>query len=220
MKTIQINSQLKEKCPELRLGIISCTVHVSEETTLLWEEITEVQDQLKSDFQIEKISQHPVNGKTRDGYRACGKKPGRYRPSAEALMRRVLQGKDLYKINNIVDMINMISIQTGFSIGGYDADKIQGDIELGIGNENEPYAGLGRGALNIHKLPVFRDEQGAFGSPTSDSERTGVSSETKSFLMIFLDFGSNEELTKGMESAKNAISRYCNGINFNQKIIS
>ena len=73
----------------------------------------------------------------------------------------------------------MISIKTGFSIGGYDAAKIEGDIELGIGKENEPYEGLGRGVLNIHKLPVFRDEQGAFGSPTSDSERTGVSQQAK-----------------------------------------
>jgi len=220
MKDISINKELKEKCPELRLGVISCEVQVSEETTTLWEEIRTVQENLKSNFQIEQISQHPVNGETRNGYRSCGKKPGRYRPSAEALMRRVLQGKDLYQINNIVDMINMISIQTGFSIGGYDAVKIQGGVELGIGKENELYEGLGRGVLNIHKLPVFRDEQGAFGSPTSDSERTGVSEETERFLMIFLDFGASEQLIIGMEAAKEAIRKYCGGTNFEEMIIA
>lgn len=211
VRTIRIASELKEKCPYLRLGIIRAKVKVTKENELLWDEIIEVQKSFSFRFGIEEISQHSVNGQTRDAYRICGKKPGRYRPSAEALMRRVLQGKDLYRINNVVDMINMISIDTGFSIGGYDETKIQGDITLGIGRENEPYEGLGKGVLNIHKLPVFRDDLGAFGSPTSDSKRTSVSNSTQQFLMIFLDFGGHVEIERGMDKAKEAIIEFCGG---------
>jgi DNA/RNA-binding domain of Phe-tRNA-synthetase-like protein len=219
MKMITIHSEIKEKCPAIRLGAIFCTVKIEEDNSAIWTDILAVQEALKSIAKIEEVSQHPVNSQTRDAYRRCGKKPGRYRPSAEALMRRVLQGKDLYRINNVVDMINMVSIETGFSIGGYDADKIEGDIELGIGKENEPYAALGRGAFNIHKLPRFKDDLGAFGSPTSDSERTGVSSSTQNFLMIFLDFGKNEILEPAMNRAKEALSNYCSATDIEMKLI-
>lgn len=219
MKEIYIHEEIKEKCPATRLGIISCKVKVEVDNAAIWTEILTIQDALKSTTKIEEISQHPVNSQTRDAYRSCGKKPGRYRPSAEALMRRVLQGKDLYRINNVVDMINMISIATGFSIGGYDIDKIQGNVELGIGKENEPYVGLGRGVLNIHKLPRFKDDLGAFGSPTSDSERTGVSLSTQNFLMIFLDFGKNEALESAMDRAREALTNYCYAKNIEMKLI-
>ncbi len=210
-KKVYLSSEIKEKCPRIRLGCITATVSVDTQTDSLWETIREIQESLKADYQIEDLSTHPINGQTRDGYRACGKKPGRYRPSAEALMRRVLQGKDLYRINNVVDMINMTSIRTGFSIGGYDMMKIKGEITLGVGHENEPYVGLGRGPLNIHKLPVFRDDDGAFGSPTSDSERTGVTDGTTRFLMIFLDFGGNDSLSQAMDEAQSVIGKYCGG---------
>ncbi len=219
MKKVIISNEIRLKCPTLRLGCISCDVEMEPFSEGLWEEIIKKQELVKSQMDIEQISSHPVNAQTRDAYRACGKKPGRYRPSAEALMRRVLQGKDLYRISNVVDMINLTSFSTGFSIGGYDGEKIDGDIILGIGNEGEPYEGLGRGVLNIHKLPVFRDDLGAFGSPTSDSERTGVTMDTNSFLMIFLDFGSNELLETSMEKAISYLKSFCGGENVEKEIV-
>jgi len=185
--SIQISQKIKEKCPNLRLACILCDVKISKENPELLDQMYEVQLKLKNSLVLDKLSQHPVNIQTRNAYRTCGKKPGRYRPSAEALMRRVLQGN---------------------AIGGYDADKIKGNIILDIGNEGEPYVGLGRGELNIHKLPVFRDEEGAFGTPTSDSERTGVTSSSGRFLMIILDFGSNEILESTMENAIALLEQY------------
>ena len=91
----------------------------------------------------------------------CGKDPSRYRPSAEALIRRVLQGKPLYQKNTFVDLINLASIAYGYSIGGFDADKFVGDtLTLGVGKAGEPYEGIGRCVLNIEGLPVYRDELG------------------------------------------------------------
>ena len=63
-------------------------------------------------------------------YKRLGKDPNRYRPSAEALRRRILRGLPLYKIDTLVDIVNLVSIRSGYSIGGFDADKIVGGLEL------------------------------------------------------------------------------------------
>ena len=112
---------------------------------------------------------------TRRIYKACGKDPSRYRPASEALIRRILQGKELYQRDTLVDLVNLASIAFGYSIGGFDADKFVGDtLTLGIGREGEPYEGIGRGMINIHGLPVYRDAQGGVGQPTDDRHHPSV----------------------------------------------
>jgi DNA/RNA-binding domain of Phe-tRNA-synthetase-like protein len=132
----------------------------------------------------------------------------------------VVKSSEIYQINNVVDLLNLVSISTGFSIGGYDAEKIEGDIIFGIGEKNEPYTGIGRGELNIEFLPVFRDATGAFGTPTSDSVRTSVSLETKRFLMIIVDFGGEElQLSEATDLAVALLEKYAGAVNFEIKLI-
>lgn len=209
MRTISIDSELKSRCPQLRLGCIEADVQVAETSNVLLAEINERLEQLRQSLRIEEISSIPAIASSRIAYRACGKDPARYRLSAEALLRRIVSGKGLYRINNVVDQLNLVSVISGFSIGGYDADKLKGDICFGIGRENEPYAGIGRGELNIENLPVFRDQQGAFGTPTSDSQRTEVSSDTRKFLMVLIDFESNSELENAKLMAIHLLRAYC-----------
>ena len=103
----------------------------------------------------------------------CGKKTCRYRPSAEALRRRLMRGIALYQIDTLVDLINLVSLRTGYSIGGFDADKIQGtDLKLGVGRlKNHSKVSTGC-AEHRRGLPVYRDAVGGIGTPTSDNERT------------------------------------------------
>jgi len=116
------------------------------------------------------------------------------------------------------DVLNFVSITTGYSIGGYDNDKIAGNISFGIGTAADPYEGIGRGRLNIEFLPTFRDEKGAFGTPTSDSERTAVSLSTKRFLMIIIDFGEGD-LKKATKLASEYLERFAFAKNFKIKRI-
>ena len=146
---------------------------------------------------------------TRLAYRKLGKKSGRYRPSAEALLRRVVTGKGLYRINNVVDLINYISIASQYSIGGYDAERIEGAIELGRGRKGEPYEAIARGLLNIENLPVLRDEKAAFGSPTSDSVRTSIALRTKKVLVVFYNFGGKKTLRSELEYYKSMFYTFC-----------
>jgi DNA/RNA-binding domain of Phe-tRNA-synthetase-like protein len=118
----------------------------------------------------------------------------------------------------VVDLLNLVSISSGFSIGGYDSDKIEGDVVFGIGETNEPYQGIGRGELNIEGMPVFRDLKGAFGTPTSDSVRTSVSLETQRFLMIIIDYANSGDLGEATKHAINLLEKYANATNLENKL--
>jgi len=197
----------------LRLGVIQAWVTIVGSDEGLLTEIKEHLEIIQRTLNIDDISKIAAIEASRKAYKACGKDPARYRLSAEALLRRVVSGKGLYQINNVVDQLNLVSVISGISIGGYDVDKIQGDIGFGIGHADEPYQGIGKGELNIENLPVFRDELGAFGTPTSDSERTQVSSDTKHFLMILIDFGRSDELETAKILAVRLLKEYCSATN-------
>lgn len=214
MTPVFISEEIRNRVPELTLSCIECDVLVQEENEVLWAETEEKMKKLAASLKVEDISRLPAISASRRGYKACGKDPARYRLSAEALLRRVVQGKGLFRVNNVVDLLNLVSISTGFSIGGYDAGKTDGDVIFGIGRENEPYEGIGRGELNIESLPVFRDNLGAFGSPTSDSVRTCVTMETTRFLMIIIDFGAPNELKMATDLAMNLLIKYAQASDF------
>jgi DNA/RNA-binding domain of Phe-tRNA-synthetase-like protein len=123
-------------------------------------------------------------------------------------MRRVIKGHQLYRINNVVDLINLVSLRTGFSIGGYDAEKISGDVIFDIGTKDEPYEAIGRGGLNIEFLPVLRDSVSPFGSPTSDSVRTSVTVNTKKFLMIIVGFSGEICTSETLDLSVSLLKKY------------
>lgn len=209
MPEILISSELKSRCPKLRLGCIEAKVVVDSSGEGLLAEISERLERIQQSLKMEDIAKIPVLEASRKAYRACGKDPARYRLSAEALLRRVVSGKGLYQINNVVDQLNLVSVTGGFSIGGYDAGRIHGGIVFGTGLAGEPYEGIGRGVLNIENLPVFRDDAGAFGTPTSDSQRTEVTHETNDFLMILIDFGADDQLEASMQLAVRLLKEHC-----------
>ena len=218
--SLHIVNVVQEKCPTLELGLIQCTVKIDTDYSELLQFIDSELSILQQKIKIEDIAQLPTIHSSRKGYKALGKDPARYRLSAEALLRRVIKGKGLYHINNVVDLLNLVSAKSGYSIGGYDADKIKGSINLGVGQKKEPYQAIGRGELNIEYLPVFRDDLGAFGSPTSDSTRTMVTNQTTHFLMLIFNFGKHENLKKVMENASEWFLKFANATIIEQKIIS
>ena len=199
MITIQVSDEIRERCPEFVGAAVFADVNNSQFSSELWQEIDSFIDDYRNRYTIDSIKQMPSIEATRTAYRRCGKDPSRYRPSGEALVRRTLQGKELYRVNTLVDLINLASIAYGYSIGGFDADKIVPDshlsLILGIGREGEPYEGIGRGPLNIAGLPVYRDALGGIGTPTSDHERTKLSLETTHLLAIVNGYDGNRQNT-------------------------
>ena len=191
-----VSDEIRERCPQFAGAAVLAEVRNSEYSAELWTEIAHFIEEYRQKHTTESIKQMPAIQATREAYKRCGKDPSRYRPSGEALVRRILKGGDLYRVSTLVDLINLASIRYGYSIGGFDADKIQGPrLTLGIGREGEPYEGIGRGLLNIQGLPVYRDMAGGIGTPTSDHERTKLSLQTTRLLSIVNGYDGNHPQT-------------------------
>lgn len=181
---LTILPEFSRKVKRYRAIIISAGVENSETSRVQKEEMAAMAAGISARYTLPDINRHPAVAATRAAYKACGKDPNRYRPSQEQLMRRIVRGLGLYHVNALVDAGNQLSLATGCSVGVFDADKIVGpDITLGVGHVGEPYEGIGRGPLNIAGLPVFRDAEGGFGTPTSDNERTKTDLATKRILV-------------------------------------
>ncbi|HEY2170654.1 MAG TPA: phenylalanine--tRNA ligase beta subunit-related protein [Candidatus Angelobacter sp.] len=208
---VSIHHALKALVPNLALGCVSAQVSVEKHNEALWREIDQHLAHLSSTIKPERINTVPQIAAMRSAYKALGKDPSRYRGSAEALLRRVLSGKGLYQINSVVDVNNLVSLQSLNPAGTYDLEKINPPIELRIGAAGESYKGIGKDMINIESLPVFADAVGAFGSPTSDSERAMVSLETRKVLLVVFSFTGPEGLERWVHSASELLGRYSGG---------
>ena len=219
MIQIELSTEIKTACPELTVLAIACRVKNSPSDGALWQEIAAEEAAVKAACRLEEVNKWAPIKATRTAYKRLGKDPNRYRPSAEALRRRILRELPLYRIDTLVDLINLVSIRTGYSIGGFDADKIEGALTLGVGREGERYEGIGRGLLNIAGLPVYRDQVRGIGTPTSDEERTKISLETTSLLMIINGYSGSEGLKEAGDYALDLLRRYASAENVEVSVI-
>lgn len=209
MIQITLSEDILAACPDLHVLAIACRVRNTESDLRLWDEITQEEETVRQTMKLEEVNKWLPIRATRQAYKKLGKDPNRYRPSAEALRRRILRGLPLYRIDTLVDLINLVSIRSGYSIGGFDAMKIQGDrLVLGVGREGEVYRGIGRGELNIAGLPVYRDDIGGIGTPTSDEERTKIDMETTSLLMIINGYSGENGLMEAGRYAAERLRKY------------
>lgn len=210
MKVI-VSQEIKTVCPEFVVACVEAEVVNTPYSEELWKEIEALSNKFREELTTESLKEMTSIAATRRVYKACGKDPSRYRPASEALIRRVLQGKELYQRDTLVDLINLASIAFGYSIGGFDADKFVGDtLTLGIGREGEPYEGIGRGMINIHGLPVYRDAQGGVGTPTSDNERTKMMLATTHLLVLINGYdGDERRVCQNAEYIQELLRKYC-----------
>lgn len=213
---IQCSEEIKQVCPEFRGMALEAMVTNTSYSDELWQEIERFTMEYREKYTVDSIKEMPSIQATRTAYKRCGKDPSRYRPSGEALCRRLLRGLELYKVDTVVDLINLVSIASGYSIGGFDADKFEGDtLTLGIGRAGEPYEGIGRGELNIEGMPVYRDAVGGVGTPTSDNERTKLSLETTHLLAIVNGYdGDTAHLQETIDYMKALLEKYADGREF------
>ena len=219
MIEISLSPEIMAACPDLCVAALACQVINSPSDPRLWEEIAREEAAVRVSMPLSEINKWKPIQATRAAYKKLGKDPNRYRPSAESLLRRILRDLPLYRVDTLVDLINLVSIHTGYSIGGFDADKIEGDLILGVGQEGEPYQGIGRGTLNIAGLPVYRDRKGGIGTPTSDEERTKLGLDTQSLLMIINGYSGFKGLREACDYAVELLRRYVSAEKVEMRLI-
>lgn len=215
MIQIKRTSEFSSACPEFEGLALVAKLSNSAYDEKLWNVIISYSEEYKKNYTTDTLKYNPAIEATRLAYKKTGKDPNRYRPSAESLGRRICKGLSLYQVNTLVDIINLVSLQTGISIGGFDLDRIEGNaLELGIGKDNEPYDAIGRGLLNILGMPVYRDNIGGIGTPTSDNERTKLSIETNRLLVILNGYDGLASINAAEPMLKDYLSEFCKTTNY------
>src|SRR6266849_2075900 len=216
---ITIDVGLMKKCPRTALGCVTAKVEACASPDGLLQEMkareTEIQ---KLPFPRGVLASPQVEA-TRLAYKALGKDPSRYRGSAEALLRRVVAGKGLPQINAVVDVINLVSVESRLPVGLYDLAHVTGEIVFRAGRAGETYKGIGKYDLNLEGLPLFADTAGPHGSATSDSERTMVTAATKEVLAMIVSFGGTEGLDRWAQRMSALLMRHAAGQDVEIQII-
>jgi DNA/RNA-binding domain of Phe-tRNA-synthetase-like protein len=208
--TFTVDSESKEKLKGLKIGYIqfeNCKVEKSnvQVDTL----VNAATNQVKQRFQDpELMTQDKIIQGMRQHFYDIGLDPTKERPSGEALIRRIIKGKGIYRINTVVDINNVISMTSGFPCGVYDSGNIKGGITFLVGTAGQNYEGLGGREVNSKNRLLTKDEESIFGGPTADSARTAVTDETKNVLMLIYAPKNSEQvfLEKVIDKAKSMMS--------------
>ncbi|MBQ0137809.1 MAG: hypothetical protein KBT36_00765 [Kurthia sp.] len=186
MTTIQLNSSLTNLVPDFKIGIIHYTKIVVEESpqmikgrTLLY------QENLYLDLQDIAVTEKAGVREWRALWKKFGADPNRYRPSSEALLRRIAKQNYLTPFHSAVDLNNFFSLQYEIPVGIYDAATLSGNIEISLGTEETTYAGLNGRDVMLKSIPCSADAIGPFGSPFVDSKRSAVTEQTTDAIQVF-----------------------------------
>lgn len=221
MIQIKIAPEIKVVCPLMSIGLIRAKVVNTPTSDELWDEIEHEAQIIKSQYELLAINQRPAIAATRRLYKALGKDPGRYRVASEQLCRRIVKGLGLYRLTTLIDVVNLVSIRSGYAISGLDADSIVGDtLTMGVGATGEVYHGIGRGLLNIEGMPVYRDAQGGIATPTSDEERTKFTLETTTAQININAFGPDMPIDEAVQWTAQLLQKYAHASDIETQVLT
>ena len=206
---VSIDKNLMPVYPEIRLGLLRFRAEVKESDQKFWNYMdNEVLPQVRAAIDGKEWSEIPGIKGSRAAYKAFGRNPGRYRVSSEALIRRIRRGDELYHINSVVDVNNLISVKSGLSVGSYDLGNVHGPIILRKAEQGEGYTGIGKDFIDMENMLVLADGDGIFGSSMSDSTRAMVTENAKDVLVVIYCFENDIDLETLLNDAKCDFERY------------
>lgn len=211
---VAVDAELKRRCPRVALGCVMAQVTPGTAPDALTAALRTRAEEILALPDPNAVLTATEIRATREAYKALGKDPARYRGSAEALLRRIHSGKGLPRINAVVDVINLVSVESRMPLGLYDLEKVSGEVTFRAGRAGETYKGIGKYDLNLEGLPVFCDDVGPFGSPTSDSERTMVTMETRRVLVVIVSFAGDGALDGWPARTADLLASYAAGRHF------
>ncbi len=220
LPSIEVDKRITAVCPDMRIGIIRAKVINTPTNDELWGQILAAAEKITQDYELLAINQRPAISATRKLYKKLGKDPNRYRVASEALCRRIIRGLGLYRLTALVDMINLVSIESGYAISGLDADKLEGEsLMLGVGEPGEHYEGIGRGVLNIEGMPVYRDMKGGVATPTSDEERTKITEDTVNVQININGYGKDMPMEDAVQWMSDLLKKYASATDVETAIV-
>lgn len=193
---MRLEAVLSERIPGVTFGTATINgVQVSACEAALWKQVMALCERQENAFSLEKLAGETQISAVRGLQRSFGFDPTRYRPSSEALLRRVLKGQGLHQVNSAVDVNNLCSLEFLLPMCIYDLRHVRGQMRVRLGEPGEAYPGIGRQQFQVENKVIIADDEGVMGSTVSDSERTKVTTETRDiFLAIYAPAGSNQRV--------------------------
>jgi DNA/RNA-binding domain of Phe-tRNA-synthetase-like protein len=177
----------KLKSSELKCGYLISEISVKESSDELKKLIQNESQELRNRMKIEDLEKDETAKSYRKLWWNFKIDPTKLRPSGEALIRRILLGKGLYLINNFVDCFNLVSIQTGLSIGAHDIEKLSGNITIKLARNGEKFIAIGSKGEMVLKGGelVVSDDKNVLdlAYSTSSCELTKITKETKKAIL-------------------------------------
>ena len=216
----QINLQLP-----LKVGVIEARrLHVSQETAAyqqLCRRAGEYYDQC-APRGIDSPGAVPGVEPARRMFRSLGVDPTRIRPASEALLRRALKRRELYRINQLVDVGNWCSLDFLLPLGLYDRGSLRGTVNIRQGSEGESYIGIANKVVNLSGRYTLADDEGPFGSPVTDSLRTSIQTTTTECLMTIFAPPSlaTTKLEHCLAQSAQRMTEYCGGEIVREQILT
>jgi DNA/RNA-binding domain of Phe-tRNA-synthetase-like protein len=198
----------------VRIGLVAVAgTSVREGDPALAAEVDAECQALRARYGEGKSSEVPGAADARTLYKALGIDPTKTRPSNEALLRRALKGEGLYRINTLVDALNLASLRQQLPFGLYDAGKLRPPVVLRRGRDGEGYEGIRKARVNVDGRPVLVDEEGPFGNPTSDSARAMITLDTRRALVVaYAPAGCpTSRVQRVIEETETLLVRHCGG---------
>ena len=209
--TIEVDPRIREAVPGLALACVRADVAVGDGDDALRERLEAAA--ARAAESVPEPAAAPPIAALRQLYKALGKEPSRYRGSPEALVRRARAGKPMPRINNVVDAINVVSVETLLPIGLYDLAHVRPPVAFRRGAPGETYEGIGKESLNLDGLPVMADADGPFGSPTSDSRRTMITADARRILAVLFGVTGRDDAERAASLLADLLSRHAAATN-------
>ena len=203
---VRIDPAAEALVPGVRLGLLTGRVEVRGRSNALEAEVADRVRTLRALIADRPVAELPGVAAVRRAFKAFGKDPSRYRGSPEALLRRIAQGKGLYAVSNVVDAMNLASLETLHPLGLYDARFVTPPVTFRPGRAGESYAGIAKGDINLEGLPVLADAGGPFGNPSSDSARAMVRGDTDEILLVVFAFPGSDDPGAALGAATRALT--------------
>lgn len=217
---VTIDKNLFPVYSEIRLGLLHFQTDVKASDERFWAHMNgEVLPKVREAIEGKEWGEIPGIRGSRAAYKAFGRNPGRYRVSSEALIRRVRRGDELYHVNSVVDVNNLVSVESGLSVGSYDLEHIHGTVTLRKAEQGEGYTGIGKDFLDLENLLVLADDDGIFGSSMSDSTRAMVTETTKDVLVVVYCFEDGIDLEKLLGDAETQFERFAGAKNIEAWVV-
>jgi DNA/RNA-binding domain of Phe-tRNA-synthetase-like protein len=212
-----VDPALRSRFPGLAALLFAIEgVHVEKSDAELERFKAESVQRFRSSYSLETLKDVPALRAYRDFFWRVGIDPTKIRPASEALLRRVLQGKDLPRINTLVDSYNIASMETHVPLAVFDAARVKGDMVMRMAVAGEKFKGIGmteEDTLSGSEVVVQDDRALIAVYPYRDADSSKVATETKDVLIMVCGVPGIElaRLNEARKLSAQYVTRFCGG---------